>query len=450
MRGRSVFGEPACPTIESNAAHLLYFVIKNPPFADGSKRIGSFMLDKTEPTVTDQDPMPTQRHPPGTALRVLHIHERAGFHGGVEQILYDTARGLAARGWPQGLLHADPQPQADYLAAFTQTGIRTGTGNDSVAAFAPDILFLHKVEDPARIATLARRYPTVRMVHDHDLVCLRRHKYFPLTGRVCDRPAGAACYLNLCCVQRARPGSVLPLALKGLGEVRAAIRAHREIRRLMVGSHWMERELVMNGLDPERMAIVPPIPAALAEARPVPPSLEPEVLFVGQVIRGKGVDLLLKALARVPGDWHATVVGTGNHLDACQALARNLKIADRVTFAGWVPHQALEPYYARAAVCTVPSRWPEPFGMVGVEAMARSRPVVAFAVGGIPDWLADGVTGILVPEADTAALGAAIATLLKDRERAAGMGRAGLARVGAEFQPARYLDRLIQILGAAA
>ena len=387
----------------------------------------------------------SKRHP-GSPLRVLHLHERAGFYGGVEQILHDTARGLMARGWPQGLLHADPQPQADYLAAFAQAG----TGDDLIAAFAPDILFLHKVEDPARVADLARRYPTVRMVHDHDLVCLRRHKYFPLTGRICDRPAGSACYLNLCCVQRATPGSVLPIALKVLGQVKAAIRANREVRRLMVGSRWMERELVMNGLDPERVAIVPPIPAALADAQPVPPSREPEVLFVGQVIRGKGVDLLLKALVGVPGDWHATIVGTGNHLEACRALAGELKIAERVTFTGWVPHQDLESYYGRAAVCVVPSRWPEPFGMVGVEAMARGRPVVAFAVGGIPDWLADGVTGLLAPEADTGALGAAIASLLGDRERAAALGAAGLARVRAEFQPAHYLDRLMVILAEAA
>jgi len=381
----------------------------------------------------------------GPALRILHVHERAGFYGGVEQILYDTARGLVARGWPQGLLHADPEPQADYLAAFEQSG----TGDDLIAAFAPDILFLHKLEDPARVAELARRYPTVRMVHDHDLVCLRRHKYFPLSGRVCDRAAGSACYLNLCCVQRAAPGSALPIALKGLGGVRAAIRAHREVRALMVGSRWMARELVMNGLVQERVVIVPPIPAALAAAGPMPPSGEPEVLYVGQVIRGKGVDLLLKALAGVPGDWHATVVGTGNHLDGCRALAGDLKIAERVTFAGWVPHVALEPYYARAAVCVVPSRWPEPFGMVGVEAMARGRPVVAFAVGGIPDWLTDGVTGILAPAADTAAMGTAITALLGDPQRAADLGRAGLERVRAQFQPAHYLDRLMQILGDA-
>ena len=378
-------------------------------------------------------------------VRVLHVHERAGFYGGVEQILYDTARGLAARGWPQGLLHADSAPQDEYLAAFESAG----TDDALIASFAPDLLFLHKVEDPVRIAGLARRRPTVRMVHDHDLVCLRRHKYFPLNSRVCDRPAGLACYLNLCFIQRAARGSVLPIAFKGLGGVKAAIHAHREVRSLMVGSRWMARELTVNGLDPARIAIVPPIPAALAKSSPLPASDQPEVLFVGQVIRGKGVDLLLRALIQVPGEWHATIVGTGNHLDACRLLAQELGIAARVTFTGWVPHISLESYYAHAAVCVVPSRWPEPFGMVGVEAMARGRPVIGFAVGGIPDWLDDGVTGILVPEADTGALGAAIASLLADPRWAEALGQAGRARVRERFQPDQYLDRLMQVLGEA-
>jgi glycosyltransferase involved in cell wall biosynthesis len=87
--------------------------------------------------------------------------------------------------------------------------------------------------------------------------------------------------------------------------------------------------------------------------------------------------------------------------------------------------------------------------MVGVEAMARGRPVIGFAVGGIPDWLDDGVTGILIPEADTARLGAAIAELLAQPARAEALGRAGVERVRDRFQPDQCLDRLMQILREA-
>jgi len=379
-------------------------------------------------------------------MRVLHVHERAGLHGGVEQILYDTARGLRDMGWSQGLLHQDTKPDPDYLAAFDQASDRESI----LEAFAPDVLFLHKFEQVDKIRYLAERYPTVRMVHDHDLVCMRRHKYFPVSTRVCDRPAGIDCYMHLCFIQRAGPGSLLPITLRGVGERRRAILAHDAVRRFLVGSEWMRRELAINGIPGDRIDIVPPIPAALGALQSNPPSSAPEILFVGQVIRGKGVDLLLQALAQVPPPWHATVIGTGNHLENCVKLAQELKIADRVHFAGWVPHQELTSFYANAALTAVPSRWPEPFGMVGIEAMARGRPVVGFAVGGIPDWLEDGVTGLLVPEADTGAMANAINRLLRDNELRVELGEAAVRRVRERYQPQVYLQRLVQILERAS
>ena len=375
-------------------------------------------------------------------MRVLHVHERAGFYGGVEQILYDTARGLGAHGWPQGLLHKDPDPQPDFVAAFERASDRESI----LEELAPDVLFLHKLEQADEVRRLAERLPTVRMVHDHDLVCLRRHKYFPVRARVCDRPAGVDCYLHLCFVQRGRPGDLLPITLAGVGERKRAIRAHDSVRCFMVGSEWMRRELVINGIPESKIEIVRPIPAALAEIRPAPPSDSNEILFVGQVIRGKGVDLLLRALAGVSAPWRATIVGTGNHAESCKQLARELGIQDRVRFAGWIPHTELTPLYASAALTVVPSRWPEPFGMVGIEAMARARPVVGFAVGGIPDWLDDGVTGLLVSEADTSALAAAIERLLGNAELRTNMGEAALRRVRERYQPRLYLQRLTRIL----
>ena len=379
-------------------------------------------------------------------MRVLHVNERAGFYGGVEQILHDTAVGLRHGGWPQALLHTDPDPSAEYLGAFDQHSDRASIIHD----FAPDVLLIHKFECADEIARFAEQRPTVRMVHDHDLVCLRRHKYFPIGTRVCDRPAGIDCYLHLCFVKRAAPGNLLPFTFAGVGERRRAIRAHGAVRRFLVGSRWMRRELEVNGIPAERIEIIPPIPAALDRIEPHPPSEVPELLFVGQVIRGKGVDLFLHALGQVIAPWRATIVGTGNHLEACKALARELGIAERVRFAGWVPHGDLEPFHANAAVVVVPSRWPEPFGMVGIEAMARGRPVVGFAVGGIPDWLADGVNGLLVPEANTGAMAAAIDRLLADSALRTRLGEGALAWVRERYRPQNYLEQLKKILESVA
>lgn len=382
-------------------------------------------------------------------MRILHLNTRAGAHGGVERILQDIAVGLGHAGHRQALLHSDPAPEAGFLETFTDASATAG-GERLLARFRPDCALIHKFDDADAIAELAGRLPVARMVHDHDLVCLRRHKYFPLGAGICEQPAGAACYLHLCFVQRAPAHSALPLRLASVRAVRRTLAAHRDVRTFIVGSRWMRQELQMNGIDAQRIEILPPVPLSLADTGPLPPAAEPEILFVGQVIRGKGVDLLLQALAKVPPPWHATIVGTGNHLARCQQLAGTLGIAAAVDFTGWVDHGQLETHYARARLTAVPSRWPEPFGMVGIEAMARGRPVVGFAAGGIPDWLDDGVTGLLAPAADTDALAARIAQLLADPALAARLGAQGAERVRMRYRPEDFLQSLSATLARIA
>jgi type III pantothenate kinase len=113
-----------------------------------------------------------------------------------------------------------------------------------------------------------------------------------------------------------------------------------------------------------------------------------------------------------------------------------------------VDHDRLASFYAGARFAVVPSRWPEPFGMVGPEAMARGRPVIGFAAGGIPDWLDDGVTGLLVPPGDIGGLTRAMDRLLGDPALTAAMGRAAAARVDRELTHRSYIDALKRSLEA--
>ena len=379
-------------------------------------------------------------------MRVLHINARAGYYGGVEQILHDIAGSMAAAGHPQALLHTDNAPQPAFLENFADAADSREVGTPLLTRFQPDCLLIHKLEDSDKVEALSQYAPTARMIHDHDLVCIRRHKYFPLSTAICEEPAGRACYQHLCFIQRAAPGSRWQIKLASVRPVRRALQAHRGVRHFIVGSQWMHDELSMNGIEASRIRVLPPIPQSLATTQPLPPSEEPEILFVGQVIRGKGVDLLLRALAMQKRSWHATIVGTGNHLDRCKALAQDLEIADQVAFTGWVNHAELETYYQRAMFTVVPSRWPEPFGMVGIEAMARARPVVGFAAGGIPDWLDDGVTGLLAPAADVGALARHIERLLDDSQLRHRLGQQAAESVQARYRPTDFIDKLSHLL----
>jgi glycosyltransferase involved in cell wall biosynthesis len=137
------------------------------------------------------------------------------------------------------------------------------------------------------------------------------------------------------------------------------------------------------------------------------------ILFVGQLIDRKGVDVLLDALAGLSLDFRLEVVGDGPRRAALAEQARRLGIAGRITFHGMVPQESLPDFYRRADLFVGPSR-EEPLGLVFLEAAATGCPIVATRAGGIPEILTDGDTALLVPPDDPAALRAAIGRALTD------------------------------------
>lgn len=377
-------------------------------------------------------------------MRVLHVHERAGFRGGVEQIMHDLAAGLGARGWSQALLCREHAGDAAFDAAFEQVC----TDAASAADFRPDVLVVHKWNDPRAAAGLLERLPSLQVVHDHDLYCPRRHKYFPLNHQVCGEPAGGACLRHLCLLER-REGPI-PVGFTSLVEFRRRAAVARGARLLVAGSRYSADQLARNGYPADRIEVIPPVPAAIGRAATLEPGEVGRMLFVGQVIRGKGLDLLLEAAARLVGDWRLDVVGEGRQLEECRQQAARLGIADRVHFAGWVPHTELDAWYRRASFTVVPSRWPEPFGMIGLESMSRGRPVVAFDSGGIRDWLSHEVSGLLVRPADTDALRHALQQAISTPGLVRRLGHHATRHCRRHFGHDRYLDAMQAALARAA
>ena len=113
-----------------------------------------------------------------------------------------------------------------------------------------------------------------------------------------------------------------------------------------------------------------------------------------------------------------------------------------MAFPGFVAHEQALVRLGQARVVVFPSMWNEPFGIVGLEAMARRKPVVAFDVGGVREWLAHDRTGLVVERGNVEAMATAITALLTDPARAAALGAAGPDRVRSRFVKARHLDVL--------
>jgi glycosyltransferase involved in cell wall biosynthesis len=207
-------------------------------------------------------------------------------------------------------------------------------------------------------------------------------------------------------------------------------------------------ELRRLGLASDRVSVVPcGVDTSVFTPRgPVAPrSDRPRLLVLGRMVERKGQDDAIRALVSVPSAELVVVGGPppdqvdhDPEVRRLRAVASAAGVADRVVFTGSVA-RADVPAWVRSADVVLAVPWYEPFGITPLEAMACGRPVVATAVGGLQDSVADGVTGDLVPPRDPAALGDALAALLADDERRAAYGAAGVRRVRARYRWSRVV-----------
>ncbi|MBM3560844.1 MAG: glycosyltransferase family 4 protein [Alphaproteobacteria bacterium] len=163
------------------------------------------------------------------------------------------------------------------------------------------------------------------------------------------------------------------------------------------------------------------------------------VLFVGRVVRQKDVPTLIRAMALVPNA-SLDVAGDGPELPLCRALAAELGVS--ATFHGNVAPDALSALYWRAAVGASPALY-EGYGRVLVELALHGTPVVATPVGGVPDVVLDGETGLLVPPADPVLLAGSITRLLDDPAQARQLGQRAWERAVDRFDPDRQSDEIV-------
>lgn len=328
-------------------------------------------------------------------MRVLHLNDRLSQRGGADIHLL-------------GILDAQKDRHDVHLAVGRDDGTATTAAPvhllDGVAArdaqpvprlaslletLRPDLVHVHNVMNPLALASL-RGVPTVMTVQDHRGFCPGRGK-LTRAGAVCtqtqSRDACADCFDDTGYFE-----DIFALT-------KARLDAFRDLP-LIVLSEYMRRELQAMGA--KRVEVIPPFvydldPDAEADG-------DPCVLFVGRLVPAKGVPQAIEAWRAAATDLPLVLGGSGS----LRAQAEEAGC----TVTGWLDRVALSRLYRRARVLLLPSMWQEPFGIVGLEALAFGVPVAAFDSGGIREWHAgDG----LVPWGDVAALGAAAARLAGTR-----------------------------------
>jgi glycosyltransferase involved in cell wall biosynthesis len=285
--------------------------------------------------------------------------------------------------------------------------------------FRPDVVHLNNVHRQITLSILDAPYlkehhvPVVYTAHDYVTIC---PGYLMLDGegRVCDACLEDGKYRH-CIENRCVKGSRAKSALAALeASFNRSHHSNERIDRVIAPSRFMRSKLIEGGwpegkvLALQNFADDAILARASGVANDVTDRESPYLLFFGRLSAEKGVDVLLRAFdaaaPSLPRDMRLIVVGDGPDAAEFRELAASLDSASRIEFAGYQTGDALQTYVERASLAIASSRWRENMPYSIVEAFAAGTPVVGARIGGIPELVADGVTGFACDPGDVATM----------------------------------------------
>jgi glycosyltransferase involved in cell wall biosynthesis len=399
-------------------------------------------------------------------LRILVVNKFHWPKGGSERVYFDLADGYARHGHdvvpfamrsPRNV----PTPWEDRFAPeVSWTGgplrrLRTAAAaihsqeaarclRRLVRETRPDVAHLHNFHhqlSPSIVDVLREeRVPAVHTLHDYKVICPNYLLY--TEGAVCERCRGGRFHhaaLHRCLDGRLGPSVVAAVEMTWH---RARRTLERGIRRFVSPSRFLAGKLREFGVDESRIRVVPNgvDPAAF----PVSAAAGDGFVTAGRLSREKGMPTLFRALAAA-GDARLTVCGTGPLEGDLRRWAERLA-PGRVTFAGHLERDALLARIRGARAVVLPSEWYENAPMGALEALASGVPVIGSALGGIPEVVRDGDTGLLFPPGDAEALAARLRELQAGPDRARELGARGRRLVETERSLAGQVRSMLAIL----
>jgi glycosyltransferase involved in cell wall biosynthesis len=332
----------------------------------------------------------------------------------------------------------------------------------AMRAWRPDVVYVHLIESPALEARLLEVAPAVLFAHSYHGMCISGEKTFKFPDvRPCGLPFGWKCLLHF---YPHRCGGLSPITM--WQDYLKQSERHSLLPKysaIATASEYLRRELIANGVKPDRVHKIPMmLSAAFTEPGNQPGASRTDetkrILFVGRIGRLKGVGILIDSMPAVAAALNSqinlTFIGDGPARTTWKERARRVQARDArisIQMAGWKKPEEVRAMLAEADLLVVPSVWPETFGLVGPEAGRLGIPAAAFDVGGISEWLVDGVNGQLAPGNPPTAQGLADAIVRCLRDPAVYKRlRAGALEISQRFDTRLHVQSLISIFRRVA
>lgn len=382
-------------------------------------------------------------------MKILLVNDYGAPVAGAERLLSDLRDALRARGHVVRVFSSRAEPSAgasfaDATAYGTTSRFQTLTSMYNVSAaralsrelgeFAPDVVHIHMFLwqlSPSILSVLAQ-VPTVYYMMTYKAVCPTGSKWLP-SGRHCTERAGRVCLSN---------GCITPLGFAPLMAQRALFRRRRhQIDAVVPCSRAVEAECALDQIRTHEVIL----PGSSVQAARPPLGDIPTVTFSGRIVPEKGVDVLLHAFQLVRAQLPTARLRLAGHAPSDSLSTAPGNNTHGVEWLGHLDEVALGAVLAESWVHAAPSRWAEPFGLTATEAMMRGTAVVASRRGGLAESVEDGVSGLLVPNGDAAALASALLHLLSNRVRAEEMGAAARVRALTHFRIDHCADRFLAL-----
>jgi glycosyltransferase involved in cell wall biosynthesis len=395
-------------------------------------------------------------------MRIAVTNHNRNIIGGKETYLRRLLPALASRGhevafWHQAATAIGHEvielPDGAPVWSAAESGAASALAD--LRRWQPDVIYAHGLDSPELEAETHKIAPTIFFAHEYYGSCVSGTKTFSFPQpQPCDRKFGWQCLLHY---YPRRCGGLSPLTMLRDYERQAKrLALLRECRLILVASSHMQREYEKYGLA-NRIRKVR-LPVTIEEQVEDAENKDGQrnvwrLLFMSRMETLKGGAYLLEALpeaARVVNlPLNVTLTGDGRRRQEWEQHASQLAAANpnlSFEFTGWLDEPSRRRVLQRTDLLIMPSLWPEPFGLAGAEAGLFGVPVVAFAVGGIPDWLHNGLNGVLAKGDPPSVKGLADAIVkCTSDEKFYQSLRRGAREQAQQFNMKDHLDALLEI-----
>ena len=343
-------------------------------------------------------------------MNILHLNEWVDLKGGVEVYISQLQELIRAKG-DRSFLIGIHEYEGGFSVTFNEGGNGYKTENQKIVFNTLeqfirdngiDIINLHSIFNPRLISFCLDRLPVIKFAHGPVMVCPGKDKFWRYSEQPCTIKYGAHCFWHIYsqgCANR-HPKRVLKSWNYVNYEVKEASLLYKKI---VVMSEYIKDGLLECGVQADKILCNPYFTPVTKDVPEIAQTTKKSLIFIGRLVSSKGAHVLLKYLTdllKSRDDIHLNIVGDGQMKEQLINFVDEAQLSDRVTFHGWLGREQIDSLLQNGYLVFFPSIYPEAFGIVGIEAMMRGKPVVGFNMGGVKTWLENDITGYLIEPND--------------------------------------------------